>query len=106
MLFHLHSFLHCNIVSLSPYRDWVNRQFVATLKKLTETGKQFGSILAAHSIATTLKYWFQGSPPGEIVSLGVLSEGKSGLFILTLYCFQTSVYALCSCFPVPTFCLM
>ncbi|XP_039073414.1 putative malate dehydrogenase 1B isoform X2 [Hyaena hyaena] len=67
------------VLSLIFDRDWVNRQFVATLKKLTETGKQFGSILAAHSIATTLKYWFQGSPPGEIVSLGVLSEGQFGI---------------------------
>lgn len=81
----MHSSLHCKIVSLSPYREWVNGQFVATLKKLTETGKQFGSILAAHSIATTLKYWYQGSPPGEIVSLGVLSEGKSVLFCFLFF---------------------
>ncbi|XP_019508460.1 PREDICTED: putative malate dehydrogenase 1B, partial [Hipposideros armiger] len=55
--------------------EWVNKDFVATLEQLTSTGKQFGSILAAHSIATTLKYWYHGSPPGEIVSVGVLSEG-------------------------------
>ncbi|VFV31131.1 malate dehydrogenase 1b [Lynx pardinus] len=67
------------VLSLIFDREWVNGQFVATLKKLTETGKQFGSILAAHSIATTLKYWYQGSPPGEIVSLGVLSEGQFGI---------------------------
>ena len=51
---------------------------MAILKTLTATGRQFGGMLAAHSVATTLKYWCQGSPPGEIVSLGVLSEGKSG----------------------------
>ncbi|XP_029789838.1 putative malate dehydrogenase 1B isoform X2 [Suricata suricatta] len=67
------------VLSLIFDSEWVNRQFVATLKKLTETGRQFGSILAAHSIATTLKYWYQGSPPGEIVSLGVLSEGQFGI---------------------------
>lgn len=54
---------------------------MTTLKDLTATGKQFGGMLAAHSIATTLKYWYHGSPYGEIVSLGVLSEGKPGSFI-------------------------
>uniref|UniRef100_A0A2K6K427 Putative malate dehydrogenase 1B n=1 Tax=Rhinopithecus bieti TaxID=61621 RepID=A0A2K6K427_RHIBE len=58
--------------------EWVKREFVATLK-LTATGRQCGGILAAHSIATTLKYWYHGSPPGEIVSLGILSEGQFGI---------------------------
>ncbi|NP_001317153.1 putative malate dehydrogenase 1B isoform d [Homo sapiens] len=59
--------------------EWVKREFVAILKNLTTTGRQFGGILAAHSIATTLKYWYHGSPPGEIVSLGILSEGQFGI---------------------------
>ncbi|KAL4844158.1 hypothetical protein H8958_007250 [Nasalis larvatus] len=59
--------------------EWVKREFVATLKNLTATGRQFGGILAAHSIATTLKYWYHGSPPGEIVSLGIWSEGQFGI---------------------------
>lgn len=75
-LFYSHFSLCYKIVSFSPYSEWVNRQYVETLQKQTATGKQFGAILAAHSIATTLKYWYHGSPPGEIVSLGVLSEGK------------------------------
>lgn len=83
-LFHSHSSLHRKFISFFLYSEWVNRQYVETLKKLTATGKQFGAILAAHSIATTLKYWYHGSPPGEIVSLGVLSEGKSGLVGLFL----------------------
>ncbi|XP_013966560.1 putative malate dehydrogenase 1B isoform X1 [Canis lupus familiaris] len=67
------------VLSLIFDSEWVNRQYVATLRKLTATGKQFRPILAAHSIATTLKYWYHGSPPGEIVSLGVLSEGQFGI---------------------------
>ncbi|XP_012516658.1 PREDICTED: putative malate dehydrogenase 1B [Propithecus coquereli] len=59
--------------------DWIKRESVAILRNLTATGKQFGGILAAHSISTTLKYWYHGSPPGEIVSLGVLSEGQFGI---------------------------
>ncbi|XP_008143512.1 putative malate dehydrogenase 1B [Eptesicus fuscus] len=67
------------ILSLIFDSEWINREFVTTLKELTATGKQFGGMLAAHSIATTLKYWYHGSPYGEIVSLGVLSEGQFGI---------------------------
>uniref|UniRef100_A0A2D4EYS5 Lactate/malate dehydrogenase C-terminal domain-containing protein n=1 Tax=Micrurus corallinus TaxID=54390 RepID=A0A2D4EYS5_MICCO len=34
---------------------------------------------SAHTIATVLRYWYQGSPPGEMISLGVISEGQFGL---------------------------
>ncbi|XP_004458219.2 putative malate dehydrogenase 1B isoform X2 [Dasypus novemcinctus] len=67
------------VLNLICDSEWLNREFVSNLKMLTATGKQFGGILAAHSIATTLKYWYHGSPPGEIVSLGVLSEGQFGI---------------------------
>ncbi|CAK6448144.1 unnamed protein product [Pipistrellus nathusii] len=67
------------ILSLVFDSEWLNREFVTTLKELTATGKQFGAMLAAHSIATTLKYWYHDSPYGEIVSLGVLSEGQFGI---------------------------
>ncbi|XP_041487879.1 putative malate dehydrogenase 1B isoform X1 [Microtus oregoni] len=56
--------------------EWVTKEFVMRLRNLSSTGKEFGGILAAHSIATTLKYWYHGSPPGEIVSLGIMSEGQ------------------------------
>jgi hypothetical protein len=92
--FHFHSSLCCIIISFSPCSDWLKREFVVTLKNLTDTGQQFGGILAAHSITTTLKYWYHGSPPGEIVSLGVLSEGKSELFISCNIKKKTSVWIL------------
>uniref|UniRef100_A0A8B9I9T0 Putative malate dehydrogenase 1B n=1 Tax=Anser brachyrhynchus TaxID=132585 RepID=A0A8B9I9T0_9AVES len=39
--------------------------------------KMFGvRMLSAHAVATVLRYWFHGSPPGEIVSVGILSEGQ------------------------------
>lgn len=105
-LFHSHSSLHRKFISFFLYSQWVNRQYVETLKKLTATGKQFGAILAAHSIATTLKYWYHGSPPGEIVSLGVLSEGNLGWLVYFYLVLLTDLrVSLCSCFCVPTFCL-
>ncbi|XP_029462209.1 putative malate dehydrogenase 1B isoform X2 [Rhinatrema bivittatum] len=36
-------------------------------------------MLAAHTMASVLNYWFQDSPPGELVSLGVISEGQFGI---------------------------
>ncbi|XP_066201236.1 putative malate dehydrogenase 1B isoform X1 [Saccopteryx leptura] len=62
------------VLSLVFDSDWISREFVANLNEVTATGKHFRGMLAAHSIATTLKHWYHGSPPGEIVSLGVLSE--------------------------------
>ncbi|XP_040609388.1 putative malate dehydrogenase 1B isoform X2 [Mesocricetus auratus] len=59
--------------------EWVKKEFVMILQNLSSTGREFGGILAAHSIATTLKYWYHGSPPGEIVSLGIMSEGQFGI---------------------------
>ncbi|XP_059134768.1 putative malate dehydrogenase 1B isoform X1 [Peromyscus eremicus] len=59
--------------------EWIKKDFVMMLQELSNTGKEFGGILGAHSIATTLKYWYQGSPPGEIVSLGIMSEGQFGI---------------------------
>ncbi|XP_006862081.1 PREDICTED: putative malate dehydrogenase 1B [Chrysochloris asiatica] len=67
------------VLSLIFDREWINKDFVKILKSLSASGRQFRGILAAHSIATTLKYWYHGSPPGEIVSLGVLSEGQFGI---------------------------
>ncbi|XP_012859781.2 putative malate dehydrogenase 1B [Echinops telfairi] len=67
------------VLNLIFDNEWINKEFVATVKNLSDTGKQLGSTLVAHSIATTLKYWYQGSPPGEIVSAGVRSEGQFGI---------------------------
>lgn len=65
------------------------------LQNLSSTGKQFGGILAAHSIATTLKYWYCGSPPGEIVSLGVMSEGTDP-YLVKPYLDQSLPCKLCT----------
>ncbi|CAH6791704.1 Mdh1b [Phodopus roborovskii] len=68
-----------SVLSLIFDSQWIKKDFVRTLQNLSNTGKEFGGILAAHSIATTLKYWYHGSPPGEIVSLGIMSEGQFGI---------------------------
>ncbi|XP_038605349.1 putative malate dehydrogenase 1B isoform X1 [Tachyglossus aculeatus] len=59
--------------------EWINKEFKAELNLLNSSQNQSKAISPAHSIATTLKYWYQDSPPGEIVSLGVISNGQFGI---------------------------
>ncbi|XP_060224470.1 putative malate dehydrogenase 1B isoform X1 [Meriones unguiculatus] len=68
-----------SVLNLIFDSEWVTKEFGVTLETLSTTGREFGCILAAHSITTTMKYWNYGSPPGEIVSLGVMSEGQFGI---------------------------
>ncbi|KAH0621677.1 hypothetical protein JD844_023242, partial [Phrynosoma platyrhinos] len=60
-------------------REWMRTEFVAALSSLTSWGTHCLGLAPAHAIATVLRYWYQGSPPGEMVSLGVISEGEFGL---------------------------
>ncbi|XP_007434194.1 putative malate dehydrogenase 1B [Python bivittatus] len=60
-------------------REWMHIEFVASLSSLSSWGTRGLGMAPAHTIATVLRYWYQGSPPGEMVSLGVISEGQFGL---------------------------
>ncbi|XP_074047626.1 putative malate dehydrogenase 1B isoform X2 [Macrotis lagotis] len=59
--------------------EWVTKEFEAALNlwSLTEYFKR--GISSAHCIATILKFWYHSSPPGEIISLGLISEGEFGI---------------------------
>ncbi|XP_070588080.1 putative malate dehydrogenase 1B isoform X2 [Erythrolamprus reginae] len=60
-------------------REWMQIDFVASMSSLTSWGSRGLGMASAHTIATILRYWYQGSPPGEMISLGVISEGQFGL---------------------------
>ncbi|XP_042301402.1 putative malate dehydrogenase 1B isoform X2 [Sceloporus undulatus] len=60
-------------------REWMRTEFVASLSSLTSWGTHCLGLAPAHATATLLRYWYQGSPPGEMVSLGVITEGQFGL---------------------------
>ncbi|XP_048726407.2 putative malate dehydrogenase 1B isoform X2 [Caretta caretta] len=53
--------------------NWVRSEFVSVLSSLEH---HCLGMSPAHVIATVLRYWYQDSPPGEIVSMGILSEGQ------------------------------
>ncbi|NXJ14878.1 MDHC protein, partial [Odontophorus gujanensis] len=55
---------------------WINSEFTSTQSSLSSRVCHCAGMLSAHAIATALRYWFHGSPPGEIVSMGILSAGQ------------------------------
>uniref|UniRef100_A0A8D0E436 Putative malate dehydrogenase 1B n=2 Tax=Salvator merianae TaxID=96440 RepID=A0A8D0E436_SALMN len=60
-------------------REWMRTEFVVALGSLSSRESHCLGIAPAHVIAAVLKYWYQDSPPGELVSLGVICEGQFGL---------------------------
>uniref|UniRef100_A0A452HM93 Putative malate dehydrogenase 1B n=1 Tax=Gopherus agassizii TaxID=38772 RepID=A0A452HM93_9SAUR len=56
--------------------SWVRSEFAFVLSSLSSWGHHCLGMSPAHVIATVLRYWYQDSPPGEIVSMGILSEGQ------------------------------
>ncbi|XP_077175370.1 putative malate dehydrogenase 1B isoform X1 [Paroedura picta] len=60
-------------------REWMRSQFVASLSTLSSWGHHCLGMAPAHIIATVLRYWYHDSPPKEMISLGVISEGQFGI---------------------------
>ncbi|XP_017927113.1 putative malate dehydrogenase 1B isoform X2 [Manacus vitellinus] len=57
-------------------REWIHSEFLSAQGSLHSRVGRGTGMLPAHAVATVLQYWYHGSPPGEIVSVGVLSEGQ------------------------------
>ncbi|XP_054828559.1 putative malate dehydrogenase 1B [Eublepharis macularius] len=57
-------------------REWMRSEFLASLGSLSCWGLHCLGMAPAHVIATVLRYWYQDSPPEEIVSVGVISKGQ------------------------------
>ncbi|XP_021256438.1 putative malate dehydrogenase 1B isoform X5 [Numida meleagris] len=55
---------------------WINPEFISAQSSLGSHVCHCAGMLSAHAVATALRYWFHGSPPGEIVSMGIFSEGQ------------------------------
>nr|XP_033802126.1 putative malate dehydrogenase 1B isoform X2 [Geotrypetes seraphini] len=57
-------------------RKWIAEGF---LSECISQRQHHSSILAAHTMAIVIQYWLQDSPPGKLISLGVISEGQFGI---------------------------
>nr|XP_047903161.1 putative malate dehydrogenase 1B isoform X2 [Anser cygnoides] len=55
---------------------WIHSELLSAQSSLSSRVCYCAGMLPAHAVATVLRYWFHGSPPGEIVSVGILSEGQ------------------------------
>ncbi|EMP24311.1 Putative malate dehydrogenase 1B [Chelonia mydas] len=56
--------------------NWVRSEFASVLSSPSSREHHCLGMSPAHVIATVLRYWYQDSPPGEIVSMGILSKGR------------------------------
>ncbi|XP_043381100.1 putative malate dehydrogenase 1B isoform X1 [Chelonia mydas] len=56
--------------------NWVRSEFASVLSSPSSREHHCLGMSPAHVIATVLRYWYQDSPPGEIVSMGILSKGQ------------------------------
>ncbi|XP_078003589.1 putative malate dehydrogenase 1B isoform X2 [Phascolarctos cinereus] len=66
------------LLSLIFDSEWISKEFVNSFNVLSSTRRFQRGISTAHSVATILKFWYHDSPPGEIFSLGLMSEGEFG----------------------------
>ncbi|XP_061860836.1 putative malate dehydrogenase 1B isoform X2 [Colius striatus] len=55
---------------------WIHSEFLAAESSLSSRVNCCGGMLPAHAVATVLRYWYHDSPPGEIISMGVLTKGE------------------------------
>ncbi|NXI50031.1 MDHC protein, partial [Chloroceryle aenea] len=56
--------------------EWIHSELLSAQSSLSSRICQCVGMLPAHAIATVLRYWYHGSPPGEVVSVGILSKGQ------------------------------
>ncbi|NXI29232.1 MDHC protein, partial [Sterrhoptilus dennistouni] len=56
--------------------DWIHSELQSAESTLGSRVSRCTGMLPAHAVATVLRYWYQGSPSEEIISVGILSEGQ------------------------------
>ncbi|NWV00674.1 MDHC protein, partial [Upupa epops] len=55
---------------------WIHSEFLSAHSSLSSRVCSCAGMLLGHAVATVLRYWYHGSPPGEILSVGILTEGQ------------------------------
>ncbi|XP_030341317.1 putative malate dehydrogenase 1B isoform X1 [Strigops habroptila] len=56
--------------------EWIHSELQSAQSSLSSRLCHYVGMLPAHAVATVLRYWYHGSPPGEIISVGVRTEGQ------------------------------
>ncbi|NWR92634.1 MDHC protein, partial [Furnarius figulus] len=67
---------HHPLLKMIYDREWIHSEFLSAESSLSSRLGRCTGMLPAHAVATVLQYWYHGSPPEEIISVGVLSEGQ------------------------------
>ncbi|XP_071604047.1 putative malate dehydrogenase 1B [Heliangelus exortis] len=60
-------------------REWLHSAVLSEQSSLRSRLSHSAGMLPAHAAATALTHWYQGSPPGEAISVGVLTKGQYGI---------------------------
>ncbi|NXI42928.1 MDHC protein, partial [Galbula dea] len=66
----------CPLLNMIYDSEWIQSEFLSAQSSLISRVCHCVGMLPAHAVATVLKYWYHGSPPGEIVSVGILTTGQ------------------------------
>ncbi|NXH17008.1 MDHC protein, partial [Bucco capensis] len=64
------------LLSMIYDSEWIQSEFLSAQSSLSSRVCHYVRMLPAHAVATVLRYWYHGSPPGEVVSVGILSKGQ------------------------------
>ncbi|XP_074949838.1 putative malate dehydrogenase 1B isoform X2 [Phalacrocorax aristotelis] len=56
--------------------EWIHSEFLSAQSSLSSRVCHCVGMLPAHAVATVLRYWYHDSPPGEIISVGILTKGQ------------------------------
>ncbi|NWI13739.1 MDHC protein, partial [Crypturellus soui] len=68
----------CNVIQNNCSAEFLSKgsEFLSARSSVNSQEYHGVGMAPAHAVATILRYWYQGSPPGEIVSVGIVSEGQ------------------------------
>ncbi|CAN0135255.1 unnamed protein product [Bubo scandiacus] len=66
----------CPLLNVIYDSEWIHSAFLSAQCSLSSRVCHSVGMLPAHGIATVLRHWYHGSPPGEIISVGILTEGQ------------------------------
>ncbi|NXL33097.1 MDHC protein, partial [Glaucidium brasilianum] len=66
----------CPLLNVIYDSEWIHSAFLSAQSSLSSRVCHSVGMLPAHGIATVLRHWYHGSPPGEIISVGILTEGQ------------------------------
>lgn len=84
----------CPVTAAVNDREWLENEFMTTVQQrgaaIIKSRKLSSAASAAHAIVCHMRDWLLGTPEGQIVSMGVLSDGSYGVPRGIIYSFPVT----------------